>query len=110
MPNRESWPGRAGFRRRRRVSPSLPTRKPRQTPVSGPPASEGTAEKDSPLEQRGFELPVPLASIRLIFAREKGLQVEQSGQNRPLLALHRLCAADNDPYTSLPVEIAGGDV
>ena len=30
-----------------------------------------------------FELPVPLARIRSIFAEERGLQVDQSGQNRP---------------------------
>ena len=38
---------------------------------------------DSPLEQMGFKLSVPLARIRLIFAEEKGLQIDQSGQNRP---------------------------
>jgi hypothetical protein len=38
---------------------------------------------DSLLEQTGFELSVPLARIRLIFAEEKGLQIDQSGQNRP---------------------------
>ena len=48
-----------------------------------PIASGFTAETDWLLEQRGFELPVPLARIRLIFAEEKGLRVDQSGQNRP---------------------------
>jgi len=41
------------------------------------------SETDSPLEQGGFELLVPLARIRSIFAEKKSLQVDQSGQNRP---------------------------
>jgi len=45
--------------------------------------ARGEFATDSPLEQMGFELSVPLARIRLIFAEEKGLQVDQSGQNRP---------------------------
>src|SRR5262245_32720320 len=58
MPNRESWPGRLPFEDADRVSPSLPTRRPRQTRVSGPPASGGTAEKDSPLEEAVTSEPV----------------------------------------------------
>ncbi len=41
-----------------------------------------TSEADSPVEQRGFEPSVPLARIRFIFAEEKGLQADQSGQKQ----------------------------
>ena len=45
---------------------------------------------DSPLEGSGFELLVPLARIRSILAEEKGLQVDQSGQNRPSVSTGKL--------------------
>ena len=36
---------------------------------------EGTGETDWPAEQRGFEPPVPLAWVRVIFGEEKGPEV-----------------------------------
>src|SRR5262249_1566104 len=87
-------PWRRGSKRAHRRTGGLPAVTVRIRPGTGSPQRFGRRDGQ-------------LAGVVRMPRAERVLADLQTVEHR---ALHRLCTADNDPYTSRPVEIAGGDV
>jgi len=68
--------GSLSLQQRVSESPSWSPSQPRGKPGFSTLESSSGRETDSPLEQEGFELPVPLARELLLLAKEKGPEVD----------------------------------